>query len=131
MKFNKTMKKCLSVVLSLAMILSSVTIYSNTAKAADEDVATMVASADFNLALSCKVTSNFTFGNEGNLTNLTSGKMNGPRVYPNPKDGGGYYQIDLGKYYTVDSIDQIVHVFNETNAETYPSKDGDITFSIR
>lgn len=124
MKFNKTMKKCFAVVLSLAMVLSSVTIYSNTAKAADEDLATMVASEAYNLALGCTVTSDFTFGNEGNLTNLTNGNLDAARVYPNAKDDGGYYQIDLGKYYTVDSIDQIVSVFNETNNETWPSKNG-------
>ena len=33
---NKTLKKVLSVVLSLAMIFTSVTVYNTTAKAADE-----------------------------------------------------------------------------------------------
>ena len=115
----KRMKKVLSIVLSLAMILTSITVY-NTKTAKAEDGATteptlaeMISDSNYNLALRCTVTTGFkSWTGENKIANLTNGKIDNARVYPNGQEDG-WYQIDLGNYYTTDSIDQIVTVYNE------------------
>ena len=131
----KRMKKVLSIVLSLAMILTSITVY-NTKTAKAEDGATteptlaeMISDSNYNLALRCTVTTGFkSWTGENKIANLTNGKIDNARVYPNGQEDG-WYQIDLGNYYTTDSIDQIVTVYNEINKGTYPSTGYEIQYS--
>lgn len=125
---NKTFKKVLSVILSLAMVMTTVTVYNQTAKAAE--LSEMIPSADYNLALGCDVSTGFTsWTGKNKYENLTNGNMDNPRVYPNGQKNG-WYAIDLGEYYTVDSIDQVVTVYNETNTGTFPSTGYRIEYSM-
>ncbi len=126
---KKMLKRGLSIVLSLAMVVTSTTFYNTTAKADEGELYSMMTSATSNLALGCDALSGYAAfsGTEGDLTKLTDGTDNG-RVYPQAQKNGSY-TVDLGKYYTVDSIDKVVFMYNETNAETWPSKSGGYTIS--
>ena len=115
---KKMTRRFWAIIMAIAMVVTSITFTGVQTSAA---IADDVANANYNIALNKLASSNYVFGNEGNLSLLTDGKTNTGRVYPNAKANGSY-TIDLDDYYTVASIDKIAFYYNETNAETYPSK---------
>ena len=121
---RKVTRRIISIVLSLAMVATGIVFSSAKVGAA----VTNLDDVNYNLAYQKTVTSNYTFGNEGNLSLLTDASVDTGRVFPNSKENGSY-TVDLTKYYTVSSINKIAFYYNEAHAETYPSKEHGLTIS--
>lgn len=138
MKFNKTMKKYLAVVLSLAMVVASITVYNTTAKADAESRAATVAliqdsSANLALGKKVKVLPNMQ-PNEGGANGdgvklITDGNVDSNHIATafNTKDTS--YVIDLGNAYDASGIDQIVSQYKEKNTGDTPVKGYTIQYS--
>lgn len=121
---RKTIKGILSIVLAFAMIVTSITFTGSDVSAAVTD---HITDSSYNLAYGCAATMGYASLIEGSLSRLTDGNLS-QRVYPQPKTNGSF-TIDLAKYYTVDSLDTIAFMYNEDNAETWPSKAGGLILS--
>lgn len=88
--------------------------------------------SEINLALGKQATTgykNFQYS-LNNVSVLTDGVIGtgDEKIYPSPQTYG-WYQIDLGAYYTIESLDRINAVYGEgndgePNTETYPTKSG-------
>ena len=124
---KKTFKKVLSVVLSLAMIITSITVYNITTKAEDGSFAEMVTDSSKNLALGAThilgcVVSPETGGADSSVTN---GVISGTDYVTASKNkAGSYHIIDLGKEYNADSIENIVVWYRSAIGGTWPENGG-------
>ena len=127
---KKLSKKVLAVVLSCAMVFSSITICEITAKA-DLTTEEMVADATYNLALNKTVTANPSKqeGSEAKLTDGTLGKGPGEQAATTFTTAGTYYLLDLGQTYDASGIDQIVISYKEYNEGDIPVNGYKIQYS--
>ena len=138
MKLNKTMKKITSVVLSLAMVATSVTVYETTVKADAESRAetiTQIQDSTVNLALGkiVRVLPNMQ-ANEGGSNGdgvklLTDGNVDSNHIATAFNKAGTSYVIDLGDTYNASAIDQIVSQYKEKNTGDTPVKGYTIQYS--
>lgn len=134
MRLNKTMKKSLAVVLSMAMVATSTTFYSTTAKAATLDE--MVASTEYNLALNKKSTP-YPGVVEGNIANINNGVFGGIGQQAAISYSGwgyageSYVVIDLGDYYDASTLDQVVIQYkDEAENDTVITRGYAIQYSV-
>lgn len=124
---KKTFKKVLSVVLSLAMVATSVTVYNTTTKADGDSFTEMVTDSQKNLALGAThilgcVVSPETGGADSSVTN---GVISGTDYVTASKNkAGSYHIIDLGKEYNADSIENIVVWYRSGIGGTWPENGG-------
>lgn len=139
MKLNKTMKKYLAVVLSLAMVAASITVYDTTAKADAESRAATIAliqdsSANLALGKTVKVLPNMQ-PNEGGANGdgaklITDGNVDSNHIATAFNTKNTSYVIDLGDAYDASGIDQIVSQYKEKNAGDTPVKGYTIQYSV-
>ena len=121
---KKIIRRTLAVALSLSMVFSGFMFSASKVSAAVTDHLT---DPNYNLAYQQAATMGYNSLIAGSLANLTDANLS-QRVYPQPKTYGSF-TIDMGKYYTVDSLDTIAFMYNESNAETWPSKAGGLILS--
>lgn len=119
MKIKKNVKKVVSVVLALAMVVTSVTAYNVKTAKAEETLASMVANenGNYNLAKGGEVSYLHTRLDGGETTpdKITDGSFTTPHCAINDANdnwgaegGETYVIVDLGKTYEAANIDQIV-----------------------
>lgn len=121
-------KKVLAVVLSCAMLFSSLSIC-NTTTMADLTTEQMVADASYNLALRKTITANPS-RQEGSEAGLSDGKFDGDHAATTFGTMGTYYLIDLGQAYEASGIDQIVVGYKEFSDGDVPTKGYKIQYSV-
>lgn len=124
---KKNLKKFLSCVMSLVMVISSVTITSTVAKG-DATTEEMVVSGIYNLALGKTITANPT-KQEGDDAALSDGDLDGQHAATTFATTGTYFQIDLGAIYDATTIDQIVVKYKENSDGDTPTKGYQIQYS--
>ena len=121
---KKIIRRTLAIALSLSMVFSG---FMFSAAKVDAAVTDHLTDPNYNLAYQQAATMGYNSLIAGSLANLTDANLS-QRVYPQPKTYGSF-TIDMGKYYTVDSLDTIAFMYNESNAETWPSKAGGLILS--
>lgn len=120
---NKTFKKVLSVVLALAMVVTSITV-TNTAKAATEADYESWLKTERNLAYDQAATGGPKW-REGTESQLTDGTCNlwdnyGAITVDGAEYKTGYFEVSLGDTYSAASIDQVVVWWRTGEGNFYP-----------
>lgn len=116
---KKNFKKALSLALSLALVVSSMTVANYETKAATiEELTASVADANYNLALN-KDTTIYPGCAEGNQVNLNNGALGAGGAHCAISSAWGYTAesyavIDLGDYYDASSLDEILIQYKDT-----------------
>lgn len=119
---RKTLSKLLSVVLSVAMVFSSV-VFTKVNVSAEMTTEQMVASAQYNLALKKGVQVAPSL-QEGTTACVTDGKFTagGDHAATTFRTAGTYYQVDLGEAYDLSTLDQLVVGYKENSDGDTPVK---------
>ena len=137
MKLGKTMKKGFAVVLSLAMVGTSVTV-SNTAMAdaaSRAETIALIQSETSNLALGRNVTvlpnmqPNEGGANGDGVKLITDGDVTGSHIATAFNTADTSFVIDLGKTYSAEGIEQIAVQYKEKNTGDTPVKGYQIQYS--
>ncbi len=124
---KRNLKKILSCIMSMVLIITSVAITSTSAKA-DVSVDSMVASGFYNLALGKTATANPS-RQEGSEAAITDGDLAGDHAATTFNTAGTFYQIDLGDNYDATKIEQILIKYKENNDGDIPVKGYEIQYS--
>lgn len=119
---KQRLSKCIAVILSLALVLTSVSVYHDYAKAEDLSLAEMIASTDYNVALKKNVEL-YPGTAEGDATRLTDGELGTENQANNvniSRPGYGYSDesyatIDLGAVYDASSLDRVIVQYRYKN----------------
>lgn len=114
-QMKRSISKWLSVILSLALVITSVSVYHDKAKAEEVSLADMIASAEYNVALG-KTATAFPAAVEGDISRLTDGVTGAQDAQLHVAisqagwnyNGESYATIDLGDTYDASTLDKVV-----------------------
>lgn len=112
---KKKFSKIIAVILSLALVITSISVYNSRANAKEISLTDMIASAEYNVALE-KSVSLYPAAAEGDVSRLTDGVLGAQDAAIHvalSKPGWNYYEesyatIDLGTTYDASTIDKVV-----------------------
>ena len=112
---KKKISKFLAVILSLALVITSVSVYRDRTNAEEVSLADMIASTEYNVALG-KTATAYPAAVEGDIARLTDGVLGAQDAALHvavSKPGWNYYEesyatIDLGDTYDASTLDKVV-----------------------